>query len=420
MSHSFGKVFYQNLVVIIYLLISIFIYSVVLPYVNYMWKREVGFSIEEVVINFILTLIIFNFIMNLSHIFKCSYLILFVFIFIPIVSVSTVILIDQFYIYYLFTFFFIAILNVIIIERFPLSIVSFGVFNHARFKYLIFLLGIFGILFIILKNFNQINTSFFYLVGNVYDIRESNPMTLLESYISRFLVSIVIPILLFYCIVEKNKLYILFTMLLSFTLFSIFALKIQLLYFFLYSFVFYLVWRRKLSYFSVFIIFSLSIIAISFFLGVLGMNLLDRFLYLPALLNLLYLDFFTYNELNMFQFSKLEAIFGGSSYTDTLGYIVDGYYFGGGMNANTGLIGSMYAELGFIGGVLSLLILNVFLYIFRLIDSYLNGIGVVLTVSLTFEVMNAPITNVLLSNGFILVFLLPFFLKAEAKGHNKL
>ena len=130
------------------------------------------------------------------------------------------------------------------------------------------------------------------------------------------------------------------------------------------------------------------------------------------MLNVLYLDYFSYNDFMYFEHSKLEFIFGGSEYIETVGYIIDEEYFGdNGMNGNTGFIGSIFAQVGYIGIFCAFMIINFLTLIFREIDKKMYNLGTFLSVSFAFELMNAPLTNLLLSNGFILIILIPIIFR---------
>ena len=109
-----------------------------------------------------------------------------------------------------------------------------------------------------------------------------------------------------------------------------------------------------------------------------------------------------------FEHSKLEFVFGGSEYKETVGYIIDAEYFGnGGMNANTGFIGSIFAQVGYFGIFIAFLILNFLTLCFVEIDKKMKYLGTFLLISFSFELINAPLTNLLLSNGFIMILLIP-------------
>ena len=195
-------------------------------------------------------------------------------------------------------------------------------------------------------------------------------------------------------------------------------MKIQMLYFFLYSFFGYFILIKEWRFSTVLNIFISSVVIFSLCIGVVGYNLLDRFIFLPGLLNLLYLDYFSIYELNMFQNSKLSLIFGGSNYDKAVGYIIDTNYFGGGMNANTGFLASFYAELGIWGLFLALTIFNITLFVVSILDNKIKYLGLFLAISFTFELMNAPITNLFLTNSFFIVLIFPYLIKNKAGGSN--
>ena len=79
------------------------------------------------------------------------------------------------------------------------------------------------------------------------------------------------------------------------------------------------------------------------------------------MLNIRYFDFFSENNYNYFNGSKIGLLFGIENYNQPLGFIIDSAYGGDGMNANTGVFASIFAELGYFG-----LLISVFVLIFIL------------------------------------------------------
>lgn len=403
---------------IYYLLVTV--YTQTLPVVNYMWKQKIEFSLEESLNSYCLLLLLYIFTIPLEKVYKISYRIVIFLFYMPIFAVSSVITIDESYVYILTFYIIIGILTLLIVQylsRPQTKNIKQVSFDEEQFFYFVKIISVLLLFVFIVSNYSSINLNLLYVFNNVYLIRESNQSSIIDAYLTRFMVSILSPILICIAFKKKDPKAYLLALINSYILFSVYAMKIQFLYFFLYSFFGYLAINRKIEVSNIVLGFIASVVLSSLFLGTLGYNLLDRFIYLPALLNLLYIDFFLHNPLNYFEFSKLEIFFGGSNYTQTLGYIIDTHYFGGGMNANTGFIGSFFAELGYWGLVMCFFIFNLFLYFIRIIESKVKYLGVMIAISFSFELMNAPITNLFFTNSFYLLILLPFILRGE-KGKN--
>lgn len=394
----------------------------VLPAVNYMWKQTIAFSLFESIYSFILVFILFLVSFRYSSVFQACYYIVLLFTFVPLVVVSSVIEIDKMYVFFVFFSILFGLMQVEYLDRLKISTKKYISLSHLNIDFF-FVIKVVTFLFLIMisaTNFSKINFNLLHIFSNIYSIREENKMSPSIAYVSRFMISILSPILLYHFFKTKSYTSLVLACLSSFLLFSLFALKIQLLFFFLFTFVFYLIFVKRFDLFKVLLSFLICVCISSMALGVLGYNLFDRFLFLPALLNVLYLDFFTQFNYNFFEFSKLALIFGGSDYTKTLGFLIDDFYFGGGMNANTGFIASFFAELGFLGLFFAFTVLNILLMFLKILDEKYRFLGVVLAISLSFELMNAPLTNIFLSNGFFIMMLLPFFIKRGTYEHRRI
>lgn len=400
-------------VTVIYLLFNLSYYEL-LPSVNYMWKQSIAFSVSEMYFGYFMSLVLLTTTLFMSPVFKAAYSIVLVMVFMPIATVANVIVIDYWFVVLIFLFLFLFSLISIVLKYFEpnkfyyLSNISFF---ESGFLKIIKVIACFFLCTFLITNFGAINFNLLSVATNVYDIRSENKMGIFDAYSTRFMLSVLSPILIFMAFKYRDMFALFLAFLISYLLFSVYAMKIQMLYFFLYSFFGYFILMRGWQFNWALNVFIVVIVMVSFFIGVLGYNLLDRFIFLPGLLNLLYLDYFSIYELNMFENSKLSIIFGGSNYDKTLGYIIDSNYFGGGMNANTGFLASSYAELGIPGLIFALSIFNFTLYTISIIEKKVKYLGVFLAISFTFELMNAPITNMFLTNSFFVIFILPYIIK---------
>lgn len=382
-----------------------YIYAFAFGFVNYMWAQDFSIDLFRFLVLIIFSNIFLFIISKFTYQFKAMYLIILLFIYIPIGVVSSSIVISFSYFLIISAILFISLMSVFPISKISLSGI-YKIYVPVPRIFLFFgVLAISGI--IILSNFDSINTSIADTFSQIYQIRVENKMSAFEAYSTRFIVSIAVPIMLWYFFRDKNYLVLFCAFFICLMFFLIFAMKFQLYIFFLYFFMFSLI-IRGVSFFRIFLYFILLAIILSIPLNAIGFNFIDRFLYLPGLLNILYLDYFTYNDFMYFEHSKLEFVFGGSEYKETVGFIIDAEYFGnGGMNANTGFIGSIFAQVGYVGIFCAFLILNFLALCFAEIDKQMKHLGTFLLISLSFELINAPLTNLLLSNGFIMILFIP-------------
>jgi hypothetical protein len=167
--------------------------------------------------------------------------------------------------------------------------------------------------------------------------------------------------------------------------------------------------RYKLFGFIISYIYGLLIIGYVFS-NLITLAVIDRVLYLPSLLNLRYIDFFSKNPLYYFKGSKLEILFlNKSNYNDIPGHLIDAAYGGGGMNANTGAFGSIYSDLGLVG---ILVVFPLFISIIDLIirsiskDIYLNAL---LGLYYSFIIVNSPPTDIILTHGLLIHLIILYF-----------
>ena len=281
-----------------------------------------------------------------------------------------------------------------------------GKIRLESFSYFIFYFALTCVALILINYGKSLGGSLINVLQNVYNIRQDHQLSTIEAYSIRIFISIIMPLLIWQGFVNRRYTLIIIAFLCSLSLFMTFALKFQLLVFICYVYIFGFRYRLAYSWEVSIVSFLFCVLLGSAILGVLGLNLLDRFLFLPGLLNILYVDFHLDHPLRFFEGSKIGWLIGTEAYYNLdVGYVIDRHYFGGaGMNGNTGYLGSLFADIGYSSILLSGLLLNSLLYLCKLVNERFRGAGEVLACSLCFELLNAPITNVFLSNGFILLF----------------
>lgn len=147
-----------------------------------------------------------------------------------------------------------------------------------------------------------------------------------------------------------------------------------------------------------------------------GKNILRRMMFIPAYLGWAFYDFFQVNELDYFRSSFLRRFGFVSPYTEGIPRIIGRIYNVtlssiGAVNANTGLCGDAYSNLGWF---------SLFLYpavivlIIKVIEKYLNDLDarlkIMICLIVAYSFMSGALFTVLLTNGilFLIVLLIIF------------
>jgi hypothetical protein len=250
-----------------------------------------------------------------------------------------------------------------------------------------------------LNDFNIFNT-----FENVYDIREDNRPTGFLSYISNWVISLFVPILLSNFFLNKSYLSFFISFLLVFVSFQFFAMKAHFFSFFLLLFFgcvyeFFPNLVKYSLYIFYFLIFFLSVV-----FGDLAFAFLDRFFYIIGLLNHKYFEFFISHPLNFFNGSKLGFLNFNPFYSKGVGFVIDDFYFGsGGSNASTGFLAAIFSEIGFLGVFLGIILTFFVIFIIKILYSKFNVLGFLFCIQFSFLIMNTPLTDIFLSYGFVFV-----------------
>ena len=96
---------------------------------------------------------------------------------------------------------------------------------------------------------------------------------------------------------------------------------------------------------------------------------------------------------------------------ETMGFIIDAAYFGGGMNANTGYLASMFGELGYFGLFLGSFIVGLLVFFLNILKKKNFLIAYLLSINIAFILINSPLIDMFLSSGIIFVLLITIILK---------
>ena len=268
-----------------------------------------------------------------------------------------------------------------------------------RLRVLFLLVSVLSVIFFFKGSISTINP--FKLLVDVYTFREEVRYEGFASYIVGWVPMILMPLVAFEF--QKSKFLQLvivgFVAVLTFLATGIkswFFLPVLVLLPYWYSF-------EKIQKGSAWILSLLVVvtpISGNFFL----MAYIDRVFYLPALYTQRYFEFFSDNVLYYFEDSKL-SVFSPlvGHYSEPMGFVIDAAYGGNGMNANVGVFGSSYAELGLIGVVL---LIPLALIPIRWMEKRHSTWAVSIALLYAYISTNSPPIDLFLTHGLIFNFII--------------
>ena len=414
------KAFFELSLFTIFYLFALFYYPVVNDVVNYMWNLNLLFNNNYALINFFLYMILLIMVKKKEIHLKHFYQILILGLYLPILIISSNISSGLFFCFLIF----LCLCVVILVESFfskkKFKYKTIKYFNKAFFiKYSKYILISVGLILIILFG-SKFKTSILETLTRVYEIREEVRITGVLSYLLSWIPTILIPIGIAIFLNKKKLFYLIFTSIIAFLIFQAFAIKVHFLTFILLLFFGLLYVKSKyLKRYSVIIFFSFTFIftiVLKLLLNdVFILGFLDRFFYLPGMLNLWYFDFFSENPYNFFNGSKIGILFGIENYNIPLGFVIDGAHGGAGMNANTGIFASVFAEIGYLGLFLFSFILGISISILNLLYKKFNIFGYLILINTAFLTVNSPLNDLFLTHGLLVLLVLGI-----ALNNNKL
>lgn len=285
------------------------------------------------------------------------------------------------------------------IRRIP---VSYGVIMFLILLALVPILFKFGIYFN-LNNFflEDIDTTRGYFEGN------SSPLI---NYLYNWLVKAIVPLLLIFFLIHRRYGYALISLFILLYLYIISGNK--LVYFTSLAVLFFFFvgknYFEKIKYLTASLIIGLLILPLVD-LYILGDNSLKgvfvmRMLFLPAQLNYYYFDFFSGNPL-FFAESNLFNMFVKYPYDRPVGFIIAETYFNtSGMNANNGIIGDGFMNLGYWGIGLNVLIVSVIFLFFNSLNLDSRYLGIFFLMIFLF--LSVPMLSMFITSGLWIIFLM--------------
>jgi hypothetical protein len=223
------------------------------------------------------------------------------------------------------------------------------------------------------------------------------------NYLYNWLVKALFPLLMIFFLIRKRYLYAFITVLLFLYLYIISGNKIVYITL-MVVFFFHFVgddYFRKVKYFVLFLIAGLALLPLVDFYVLNSHSLkgifVMRMLFLPSQLNYFYFDFFDGNPL-YFAESNIFKLFVEYPFDQAVGYVISETYFSSsGMNANNGIIGDGYMNLGYWGVAINILIVSTIFLFFNSLDLDARYLGIFFLMIFLF--LSVPMLSMFLTSG---------------------
>jgi hypothetical protein len=258
------------------------------------------------------------------------------------------------------------------------------------------------------------------LLEDVYDTRElfdQQSNTAIE-YLFNWLVKAIIPIALIYFLIHKRYWFAVISFMALHYLYSISGSKIIYVTSFVMLFFFFagkdFIDKTKVAC-TMLVIGLLAIYLADYFLGSHLMGLfVMRMLFLPSYLNYFYFDFFEGKPL-YFAESHFFNMWSTYPYDRPIGFIIGQNYINAAeMNANNGIIGDGYMNLGYLGVGLNIAIVTAIFLFFNSIKSDPRYLGIFCI--LIFLFLSAPMLSMFITGGLWFLFLMGITIMPEQKS----
>lgn len=254
-------------------------------------------------------------------------------------------------------------------------------------------------------------------VTGVYDLRnEYREQNLgypaIVVYAFTWLIRFFTPLILLYGLINKNKLVIVLSFILTLLLFSVSGHKsivlgygLVVISYFLFDGV------KKVSFFILFNVYFACLLLSTILYKIIDFDILinafvRRAMHVPGILSVFFYEFFNQNGNTYLGYSIFKSIV-DYPYTVTPPFIIGEYYFGrSDMSANVNYIMAGYADFGFVGGILFTTIVVVF---YKVLDAiYMFKVGdrrfLALIILPTWAMVNSAFITVLITHGLFLIF----------------
>lgn len=270
---------------------------------------------------------------------------------------------------------------------------------------------------------------------NVYEIRNaaSESLPSVFNYINSIFSKVVLPFLIVLSLNSKSKLTLIYSFFISFLFFTFTANKSPLLYPFFVTVVYYLLGFKNPSENLIKLLIVVLIICFidsQYFTlvnpdigGWFSSLIARRSIFVPSLLNWFHIEFFSRNTFYYWSESRISLGLIDPPYSINSSHLIgEVYYKNIETSANTGWIGSGYANAGLLGVAVYSVLIG---FVFSIIDSIAKIHGsrttiAVFVVPIYILLTTSDLMTSLISHGLILCFIMTLILKPQNKTKNKL
>ncbi len=258
------------------------------------------------------------------------------------------------------------------------------------------------------------------LFKDVYDTREQfdEQSNTALNYLFNWLVKAIVPIALVYFLIHRRFWFAVLTFVALNYLYSISGNKIIYITSFVMLFFFFVGkdFIDKMRIASAMLVIGLGMVYLSdYFLGTSLIGLFAmRMLFLPAYLNYFYFDFFEGSPL-FFAESHFFSLFNAYPFDRPIGFIIAQVYIHvNDMNANNGIIGDGYMNLGYWGVGLNIIIITVIFFFFNSMKPDARYLGIFCV--LIFLFLSAPMLSMFITGGLWFLFFAGVTIMPEQKA----
>jgi hypothetical protein len=280
------------------------------------------------------------------------------------------------------------------------SKLSFGIVMLAMIILLIPILLKFGV---------YLNVSNLLLkdVYNTRDLFDENASTLM-NYLFNWLIKAVVPVAMIYFLINKHYRYAGLSFIIMLYLYSISGNKLVYITSFVMLFFFisgkdYIDKCKIISVMLIVGLLTILVVDYSFNSELKGIFVM-RMLFLPSYLNYYYFDFFNGTPL-YFAESHFFNLFSTYPYDKPIGYIIaQNYIHVNDMNANNGLIGDGFMNLGYAGVGLSIFVVTLIFQFFNSIQPDARYLGIFFVMIFLF--LSVPLLSMFITGGLWILFLM--------------
>ena len=226
----------------------------------------------------------------------------------------------------------------------------------------------------------------------------------------------ILPIGLVFAIINKKWWLVILTSVSEMLCFSFDGKKSSMFMFFLAFVIAFLYKKNHFKKIQLYMLFVNLFLFIEQFLrdgeSFVGKNIIRRLMFIPAYLGWAFYDFFQKNELDYFRSSFLRRFGFVSPYSEGIPRIIGRIYNVtlssiGAVNANTGLCGDAYSNLGWLG---LLFFPFVIVIICKLFERYLVDLDpklqIIISLTVAYAFLSGAFFTVLLTNGILVLMLL--------------